>query len=81
MGVKSCSRIRCESIMCDTYVPTIGYVCNECQKEFEAYISLKGDEKLTEGEIKSELVSFMNTYKNTYDVNKMSINEFFNRYT
>ena len=41
MGVKACSRSGCGSIMCDTYVPEIGYVCPECQREFENYLIRK----------------------------------------
>ena len=41
MGVKSCSRKNCENIMCDTYIDNIGYICDECQKEFIDYLIYK----------------------------------------
>ena len=37
MGVKSCSNTDCDNIMCDTYINTVGYVCNDCQKAFKQY--------------------------------------------
>lgn len=33
-----CSRRNCNSIiMCDTYIDSVGYVCTDCQVEFEEY--------------------------------------------
>ncbi len=42
MGVMSCSRLNCSSIMCDTHIDSVGYVCPECQNEFENYAKGKG---------------------------------------
>lgn len=38
MGVLDCCRIGCDSIMCDTHISSIGYLCDECQKEFKYYL-------------------------------------------
>jgi len=35
MGIMSCSRKKCENIMCDVYVKGYGYICNECKRELE----------------------------------------------
>jgi hypothetical protein len=34
MGVLACSRQSCENIMCDIYIPSVGYICNSCKEEF-----------------------------------------------
>lgn len=41
MGVKTCSKPGCNNIMCDTYVPEVGYVCTECQDDFVRYVFRK----------------------------------------
>lgn len=33
-GVLACDRRGCDNIMCDIYVPSVGYVCWECKNEF-----------------------------------------------
>lgn len=38
MGVMSCSKIGCDSILCDTYVESVGYICCYCQEEFKNYV-------------------------------------------
>lgn len=82
MGVMGCHRNGCDNIMCDTYVNGVGYVCRECQSEFKLYIESSGIFVETEGEIKRELIKFMETEKDTYSKGKeMNIDEFFNEYT
>jgi hypothetical protein len=81
MGVMGCHREGCGNIMCDTYVDGIGYVCNECQKEFKDYLEKEGLTPQREGEIRRELQKFMATEKSMYDMGKeMTINEFFNKH-
>lgn len=80
MGVMSCYRSGCDEIMCDTYVPAVGYVCYDCQKEFED--SLKYKDNISENEMLSELIKFMDTYKGTYSESKeITVDEFFKQYT
>ena len=82
MGVMSCSRYGCENIMCDTYVDGVGYVCYDCQKEFEKYLKKKGLNPETEGQIKKHLKDFMETEKDEYVEGKeMDVDEFFRSYT
>jgi hypothetical protein len=83
MGVMSCSRNACDNIMCDTYVDgDIGYVCNDCQKEFKEYLSKERINATTEGEIRRALEKFMETRKDDYTQgNEMDVNEFFKSYT
>lgn len=82
MGVMSCHRIGCESIMCDTYVNSVGYICNECQREFKDYVESEGLDASTEGKIERTLKGFMNTDKDSFTEGKeISIEEFFEKHT
>lgn len=82
MGVMSCLRTACDNIMCDTYVDGVGYVCNDCQKEFKEYLNKEGINARTEGEIRRVLEKFMETLKDDYTQgNEMDVNEFFKSYT
>jgi len=82
MGVLSCHRNGCENIMCDIYIPAVGYVCDDCKEEFKNYTLANGYENLKEYEILKELKNFMReTVKDEYSGNReMSIDEFFNEY-
>lgn len=78
----SCLRTACDNIMCDTYVDGVGYVCNDCQKEFKEYLNKEGINARTEGEIRRVLEKFMETLKDDYTQgNEMDVNEFFKSYT
>lgn len=82
MGVMSCHRPDCDSIMCDTYVDDVGYVCRECQREFSDYLEKVNVPHGTEGEIKEALRDFMPTRKGQHAQGKeMSVDDFFNQYT
>jgi hypothetical protein len=82
MGVKSCHRNGCERIMCDTYVPAAGYVCYDCQKEFENFLMNNGYVPQNENDITECLKAFMKTYKSSYSASeRMSVQEYFNSYT
>jgi hypothetical protein len=83
MGVMSCHRKGCNNIMCDTYIPQIGYVCRECQEEFKILLQTRGFNNPTEDDIYMELVSFMEKEKlfnYSYDQDE-SIDNFFNKHT
>ena len=54
MGVKSCSRNGCESIMCDRYSTEYGYICYSCFDEL-------GLKQLS---THNEIVAFMEYPKN-----------------
>ena len=78
----SCHRLGCESIMCDTYVNSVGYVCSSCQSEFKNYVESEGLDVSTEGKIERALKSFMNTDKDSFTEGKeISIDDFFNQHT
>lgn len=83
MGVMSCSRRCCNNIMCDTYIQSIGYVCNDCQKEFEEWLDdFETTYPKTENEIVKFLKVFMETERSGYDKkNTISIGEFFRQNT
>jgi len=78
MGVMSCNRVDCESIMVHTHVYSVGKVCDECQYEFKEYLKKENLNPETEGQITIELLKFMNTPKDCYvEGKKVSVDEFF----
>jgi hypothetical protein len=78
----SCSRSTCNNIMCDTYIGDVGYVCWECQKEFEEYLQRNNYNPTTAHGIVSHLKMFMKTDKSAYDnENELSVGEFFRNNT
>lgn len=78
MGVMSCSRRECNNIMCDTYVDSVGYVCNDCKEEFKEYLQKMGFSPKTEGQITKEVEKFMATSKGSYaEGNEISVDDFF----
>lgn len=84
MGVLHCHRNGCDSIMCDTYVPSMGYICNVCKEEFRNYISSILFFTEYENWIILELQEFMYSYKNNFkndsDITQI-IDEFFEKHT
>lgn len=82
MSVLSCVRNYCESIMCDTYIPGIGYVCFKCQKEFKVFLSNKGYGVNSDLEIESHLGEFLelSSTDNFVSVDNL-VEEFFQRHT
>ena len=81
MGVMSCYRPNCENIMCHVYVDGVGYVCHECETEFQVYLEKHGIKPEAEGEFKFALKMFMTTDKDDFMIGaEMDLNEFFNKY-
>jgi hypothetical protein len=39
MSVLACNRNGCDRIMCERYLPTFGYLCNDCFEEFKKLCS------------------------------------------
>jgi len=66
MSVLACSRTGCKNIMCDTFVPEIGYICDECKNEFKKYLQHDGKTHLTSQQIVEELKIFIETPKGTF---------------
>jgi hypothetical protein len=82
MGVMACSRKDCDSIMCDTYIQSVGYVCLDCQSEFKTYLQKNSLDPTTEGQIKKELEKFMTTSKDLYvDGEVITVDDFFTKQT
>ncbi len=84
MGVMSCHRKGCESIMCDTYVASIGYVCHDCQTEFSDLMKARGKEEGTEKELAALLEAFMNTdkeYQGLDGKEPITVYDFFKKHT
>ena len=82
MGVMSCYRKGCENIMCDTYVPEVGYICYECQNEFKDYLEYNRIYVEREGEIRRELTKFMETRKGDFTKGaEVDVDDFFKSYT
>lgn len=83
MGVMECSRNSCKRILCDTYIDGIGYVCNDCQKEFKRYISINkhNPEEMKHNDLINELKDFVEIPKDLYSKKEIiSVNDFFNEY-
>lgn len=79
MGVMPCSRRNCSHILCYTYIESIGYICDECQKEFKEYINLKtqGNPPTTSKEINSELKLFIEIEKDNTTDRNITIDSYF----
>jgi hypothetical protein len=77
MGVMACSRNSCESIMCDTHVEHVGYICPSCQDEFKQFLADMGFNPKTEGEIVRYLKTFMQTPKGEHSSKVVTVNDFF----
>lgn len=81
MGVLQCSRRGCDNIMCDIYVPQIGYVCNECREEF--IFRMKVRDLRYDSEIHAALEEFMDTYAyhGVREFTTNNVEKFFEKHT
>lgn len=79
MGAMNCSRKDCDKPMCDIHISEVGYICYDCRTEFEE--TLEEGIELTQGEFISKLEIFMNTTKDEYGKDKLTVNEFFGKYS
>lgn len=80
MGVLNCSRRCCDNIMCNTYVRSVGYVCDDCQEEFKEYLLQENISLHNDYSINKELEKFMDTDKGSFskkNKTEMDVNEFF----
>ena len=77
MGVLACDRRGCDNIMCDTYIPTVGYICNECKEEFIGTT----EHTMTDAGIMYALTVFMDQYKNPYERDVEGLRQFFDKFT
>ena len=78
MGVMSCSKKGCEHIMCDTYVNEVGYICQQCQGDFEDWLESNNHHPKNEGDILRFLDEFMKLDKTlTFQGKEVSVQEFF----
>lgn len=68
--------------MCRTHVDGIGYICSECQSEFEDYLNLRNIDTLSEYQMKKELSEFMESDKDKFKMGtEVNVEDFFKRYT
>lgn len=81
MGVMSCHRKKCKSVMVETYVSDIGYVCRECQEEFKAWLKNKDLSPNVEGEIRALLEEFMKTDREYLLDREISVDDFFEEWS
>jgi len=78
MSVMRCCRKGCDNIMCDTYIESFGYICEDCKREFKEFLINKNsiaENIMTKGEIMQQLKVFNISSKG--DNKKMTIDEFF----
>ena len=80
MSVLECCRKGCTNIMCDVYVPSVGYVCNKCIAQFKSFIPAGfdySDEALTD-----MLKMFVQTERQNLDdaLYKSAVDVYFNKF-
>lgn len=73
MGVMECSRRKCDNIMCDTYVPDQGYICNECLYEFREYAS---DLEANRDEMAKKMSAFFDTEKGVNSKEILNVDQY-----
>ena len=80
MGVLSCNKSGCENIMCDVYVPGVGYICSDCIGDFKKWLNYNQYSVDNEYDLKEYLEEFMWLSKDLRgDYNgEFSIDDFFN---
>lgn len=77
-----CSRNSCENILCNTYIPSVGYVCSECKEQFKTYVVEEKINTTKWTEIIAALERFLLTDKILYEkYDQINIDDFFNKYT
>lgn len=84
MGIMSCIKSGCDNIMCDCYVPSVGYICILCQSEFYRHIQENNIILTTEEGLVSELKQFVQNKKpvNPHPIPKtIDIEAFFEKHT
>ena len=80
----TCHKKGCDNIMCDTYIPTVGYICSECKEQFKMW--LQGQTPLyleSNSFILDKFKEFMDIEKeSTQILNNVSdvVDDFFNSY-
>lgn len=82
MGVLACTRNGCNNVLCDIYIPNVGYICYSCKEEFKHFVKMNNYTINNYNDIVSDLKVFIETEKNSYqDYNKdQLIDEFFNKH-
>lgn len=82
MGVMSCSRSGCKHIMCDTYIPSVGYICGDCQADFKKHLIVKRRSPANENQLLESLERFIKSDTNyAQDVSGVDVDYFFKRHT
>lgn len=82
MGVMTCSRRGCSNIMCDTHISGVGYVCRDCQGEFEDYLTIERIPAGTENQIHNALEKFMETRKGDFvKSEQISVSDYFRKHS
>lgn len=83
MGAKYCSRNCCDSIMCDTYISQVGYICKDCIEEFKKYVISEQLVLNRNSKVIEELYKFIMTKKDeSIDCSiVINLDEFFKEHT
>jgi hypothetical protein len=67
--------------MCDVYVDGVGYVCDNCEREFKIFLERNEIVPECESDFKMALKMFMKTEKDDFAEGlEMNLDEFFNQY-
>lgn len=73
-----CARKGCQTIMSNTYISGIGYICSNCEKEFKKTLSNVDQNIIVDDNyLKRKLKLFLNNKK--VKKAKTTINNFFNK--
>lgn len=82
MGVLTCSRRDCDNIMCAYYVPSVGYICNDCKDEFIRFVNIRGIRVDNDADVESELQMFMSSPSGKFNevYNSFDLADYFNRH-
>jgi hypothetical protein len=76
MGVLACSRKGCDNIMCNYYVPSIGYICCQCKEDFKKFLYLFPP-TTTQDEVVERLKLFVETKGETKTFHLIDLEKFF----
>lgn len=71
MSVMACDRKDCTNVMCNIYIPDVGYICEECAKEFKRFYTYVNYNLILE-----DVKKFMSNSKQPFHI--LCSDEFFN---
>ena len=78
MGVLHCNTKGCTNIMCEHYIPRVGYVCNPCIEDFKTMCQREGIKFANESEIEVAIGVFIEIWVDPLSFDKcIDLDEYF----